>query len=81
SLFNKPQFYNQQRKQVQQNAGQKWYYTSNQQPSAYSWYWANNDSPSKHFYKNTLPNHQADQLSHWTCGRSQVTNRFGRIMG
>lgn len=62
-------------------AGQKWYYSSNQQPSAYSWYWTNNDLPSSNFYKNSLPLPQSGQLSNWACGRSQVTNRFSRIMG
>ncbi|CAF1081394.1 unnamed protein product [Rotaria sp. Silwood1] len=81
TIFNKPQFYYQQQKQEETLSGQKWYYSSNQQPSAYSWYWTNNDIPSSNFYKNTLPNQQADQLSNWACGRSQVTNRFGRIMG
>ncbi|CAF4460910.1 unnamed protein product, partial [Adineta steineri] len=33
------------------------------------------------FYKNTLPFNQADQLSNWACGRSQISNRFARIMG
>ncbi|CAF4004562.1 unnamed protein product [Rotaria sp. Silwood2] len=81
TIFNKPSFYYQQQKQGQTIDGQKWYYSSNQQPSAYSWYWANNDVPSSNFYKNALPIQQNDQLSNWPCGRSQVTNRFGRIMG
>lgn len=81
SVFNKPQFYFQQQPQKQVIPGQNWYYSSNQQPPAYSWYWTNNDAPSSNFYKNTLPSQEADRLSNWACGRSQVTNRFGRIMG
>ena len=77
NIFNNNQQYNYQ----QPYAGQKWYYSSNQQPLAYSWYWTNNDSPSSNFYKNTLPFQQVDQLSNWACGRSQITNRFSRIMG
>jgi len=79
-FFNGPQnFYQQQ--QMTNVDGQKWYYSSNQQPSAYSWYWTNQDLPSSNFFKNTLPAHQADQLSNWACGRTQITNRFARIMG
>lgn len=61
--------------------GQKWFYSSNQQPIAYSWFWTNNDLPSSNFYKNSLPSYQDDQLSNWACGRTQTTNRFSRIMG
>ena len=83
SLFNNPLFNNYQQQQQQQQpfGGQKWYYTSNQQPLAYSWYWTNNDVPSSNFYKNSLPFYDGDQLSAWACGRSRVTNRFSRIMG
>ncbi|CAF1310126.1 unnamed protein product [Rotaria sordida] len=85
NIFNKPQFYYQQEQTI---TGQKWYYSANQQqqqqqpsPSIYSWHSTNHDIPSKNFYKNTLSIQQIDQLSNWSCGRSQVTNRFGRIMG
>lgn len=80
SLFHRPS-YDYQRQQEQPYAGQKWFYSSNEQPSAYSWFWTNNDLPSSNFYKNSLPLSQAGQLSNWACGRSQVTNRFSRIMG
>jgi hypothetical protein len=87
SIFNMQQLYYQQQQQQEQQqqqlsvGGQKWFYLSNHQPLADSWYWTNNDVPSSNFYKNTLPIHQSDQLSNWACGRSQVTNRFARIMG
>jgi len=83
SIFNIPldNYQQQQQQQQQPYAGQKWFYSSNQQPLAYSWYWTNQDVPSSNFYKNTLPFNQADQLSNWACGRSQITNRFSRIMG
>jgi secreted trypsin-like serine protease len=74
-------FNNQQYNYQQPYADQKWFYSSNQQPLAYSWFWTNNDLPSSNFYKNSLPFQQTDQLSNWACGRSQVTNRFSRIMG
>ncbi len=80
-FFNGPQNLYQQQQQMANIDGQKWYYSSNQQPLAYSWYWTNQDLPSSNFYKNSLPSNQADQLSNWACGRSQITNRFGRIMG
>ncbi|CAF1675322.1 unnamed protein product, partial [Adineta ricciae] len=87
NVFNIPQYYYQQQQQQQQQQqpltvnGQKWFYSSNQQPYAYSWYWTNNDVPSSNFYKNSLPMNQGDQMSDWACGRSPVTNRFSRIMG
>jgi len=77
SIFNRPNYDYQEQPYV----SQKWFYSSNQQPLAYSWYWTNNDVPSSNFYKNTLPSHQGGQLSNWACGRSQITNRFSRIMG
>jgi hypothetical protein len=81
-FFNGPQnFYQQQQQQMTDIDGQKWYYSSNQQPLSYSWYWTNQDVPSSNFYKNNLPSNQADQLANWACGRSQVTHRFARIMG
>ena len=68
--------------QIDPAAGQQWFYSSNRQPVAYSWYWSSNDQPSpSNFYKNTLPSDQAELLSAWACGRSQVANRFARIMG
>ncbi|UJR08929.1 hypothetical protein I4U23_013181 [Adineta vaga] len=85
NIFNVPQYYYQQQQQQQQQpvavGDQKWFYSSNQQPYGYSWYWTNNDVPSSNFYKNTLPLNQVDQLSNWACGRTQITNRFSRIMG
>ncbi|CAF1039710.1 unnamed protein product [Adineta steineri] len=85
NIFNNPHFYYQQQQQQQQQQlsvdGQKWFYSSNQQPLAYSWYWTNNDVPSSNFYKNSLSLQQTNQLANWACGRSQVTNRFARIMG
>ncbi|CAF1577367.1 unnamed protein product [Adineta steineri] len=82
AFFNGPSnYYQQQQQQMTNINSQKWYYSSNNQPSAYSWYWTNQDVPSNNFYKNTLPFNQADQLSNWACGRSQISNRFARIMG
>jgi hypothetical protein len=79
-FFNGPQsFYQQQ--QIPNIRSQKWYYSSNQQPTAYSWYWTNQDVPSSNFYRNNLPFNQAGQLSNWNCGKSLITNRFARIMG
>ena len=77
NVFNRPNYEYQQ-----PYAGQKWFYSSNQQPISYSWYWTNNELPSSNFFKNNLPLPQSgQQLSNWACGRSQIANRFSRIMG
>ena len=81
SIYNKPQFYFQEEKKTQISKGQKWFYISNQRPLTHSWYWTKNDLSSSNFYKNALSLHQTDQLSNWACGRSRITNRFGRIVG
>lgn len=80
AFFSGPQSFYQQRQMPIVN-NQKWYYSSNNQPSSYSWYWTNQDAPSVNYYQNALPFNQAAQLPLWTCGRSQIGNRFGRIMG
>ncbi|CAF2871195.1 unnamed protein product [Rotaria sp. Silwood2] len=80
SFFNGPQSFYQQH-QMTNIDSQKWYYSSNQKPLAYSWYWTNQDVPSSNFYKNTLPSKPIDPLRNGACGRSQITNRFSRIMG
>ena len=79
-FFNGPQHYYQQQMSTNLDS-QKWYYSSNQQPSAYSWQWTNQDVPSSNFIQNTYPNNQMDSFTNWACGRSQTANRFARIMG
>jgi hypothetical protein len=79
-FFNGPQNFYQQQSMTNLD-GQKWYYSSNQQPLAYAWSWVNQDVPSSNFFKNVLSSNEANPLLNWACGRSQAANRFARIMG
>ncbi|UJR37305.1 hypothetical protein I4U23_030013 [Adineta vaga] len=82
AFFNRPQnVYQQRQEQIASINSQKWYYSSNNQPTASSWFWTNQNVPSSNFYQNSLPFNQVDQLSNWVCGRNQISNRFARIMG
>ncbi|CAF1920276.1 unnamed protein product [Rotaria magnacalcarata] len=79
SFFNGPQSFYQQHQMTNIDT-QKWYYSSNQKPLTYSWYWTNQDVPSSNFL-NSLASKDTDPLSNRICGKSPMTNRFGRIMG
>lgn len=80
-FYNGPQSVYQQQQQVGNAGGQKWAYSSNQQPLTYSWYWANNGQPSSNLYPNSPNENSVDQMPNWSCGRSATKGRFSRIMG
>ena len=81
AFFNGPQNFYQQQQQMANIDSEKWYYSSDNQPSSYSWFWTNQDAPSSNFFQNSLPFNRANELSNLDCGRSHTSNRFARIMG